>query len=102
EANRARVASGGWNSPTDQCPVGYVLHAAEAQVEAMPGTNFDHVLVMMPDATGCPADGAAYVNDNLSYSRTLADPTVFVHEIGHNLGRLHASILECVDENGAR
>jgi hypothetical protein len=96
----SRYASGGWYGPDDHCPLPQTFFAARDYVAGLTDiSQFDHVLVMGPDMTSCPLAGAAYIESDLAFSIS-PDVTVFDHEIGHNLGRYHASAYDCPAENG--
>jgi len=68
--------------------------AADQQLAAMgiTPTSYDHRVYYIPDSTpGCAWAGLSYVGGGVSWMKH-ANPTLFAHEIGHNLGLHHASL----------
>ena len=76
------------------CPVEQMKNDADAQLRNQ-GVNlnsYDHRVYYIPANTpGCGWAGLAYVGGSISWMKHR-NPTLFAHEIGHNLGLHHASL----------
>jgi hypothetical protein len=88
------------DTPTDGCPVIDILEDARAAaaadgIDPSAFTNVSVVLGPVPADAGCGFRGLATVGaGGLSWLR-VNDPAAVVHELGHNLGLLHASAYRC-------
>ena len=83
------------------CPVEQMRQDADAAIQqqgilsSQALDQYDHRVYYIPESTpGCQWAGLAYIGGSISWMKH-GNPTLFAHEIGHNLGLHHASL----DEN---
>ena len=67
-------------------------------------SSYDHIMIVFPESDCFGWSGLAMVGGTTSWfngSRNFAVTSVTAHELGHNLGALHASTMRCLDGAGA-
>jgi hypothetical protein len=87
----------------DNCPIYTILDEAEAAARSngYTLTSYDHEMLYFPRTSGlCPA-AAGYGDEpgRITWIIGEMDTRVTVHELGHNLGLLHAHSYTCTDSN---
>jgi hypothetical protein len=68
---------------------------AAAKADGHDTAGYDHVAVVFPNAPSCAWSGLGYEPGRYSYINGTLSPRTTAHEIGHNLGLMHASSYNC-------
>jgi hypothetical protein len=68
---------------------------AAAKADGHDTAAYDHVAVVFPDAQSCGWSGLGYEPGRYTYLNGTIGLSTTAHEIGHNLGLLHASAYRC-------
>jgi hypothetical protein len=68
--------------------------AAAAKKDGYVASNYDHLVVYTPDQ-GCGFAGMGWIGNNGVFLNGTITPGVMEHELGHNLGLMHAGVYAC-------
>lgn len=58
-------------------------------------TGFDYYMFVFPVIPECPYGGWAFLDGNTSFINGSSEKSLWTHELGHNFGAMHASLLKC-------
>lgn len=90
--------------PTDMAGCDIDAIAADADAAAANAgytpAAYDHVVYLMPHSDDCGWAGLGDMPGRLVWSNGSVETNVIAHELGHNMGANHASLLHCVDGSG--
>lgn len=96
---------GPYRVPVTDTPCNYAAWSNAAREAAIAAgwdvAAYDHVIHWFSQQSACPWGGLGQINGSSTWINGAVTPYVFNHEIGHNLGLMHANGYRCTDQAGA-